>query len=79
MLTADASILEPEIVICDGLIGGGIRKIIGCIPPITKGCDKATERFVKVHFSGIVVFVRRLDRCVGSEYRERFGVSWVGG
>ena len=79
MLTTDESIVEPEIVIRDGLVGSGIQKIIGCRSPITESFDKATERFVKVVVSEIVVFVRRLDRCVGSEYSERFGVSWVAG
>ena len=79
MLTTDAPILKPKIVIRGSLIGGGIRKIISCRSPITKGCDKATERIVKGVLSGIVAFVRRLDRCVGSEYTERFGVIWAAG
>ena len=79
MLTTDESIVEPEIFIRDGLVGGGIQKIISCRSPITKGCDKATERIVKGVLSGIIVLVRKLDRCVGSEYTEHFGVRWAVG
>lgn len=71
--------MVPKFFIRTGLIRGVIQKIISGIFPILKGFDKPIERFVKGDISGIIVFVRRPHRRVGSEYIERFHVSWVAG